>query len=81
MLGFVYLQLGHVACSSLRRESARRWIKQPAHIKCPLVHCVEERKKNFMDQSKKRPGEGGVGGGIKNIYILMAAEWEEAQEE
>lgn len=34
----VYLQFGHVACSSFRRESASRWIKQPAHIKCPLVH-------------------------------------------
>lgn len=39
----VYLQLGHVACSSLRRESAKRWIKQPAHIRCPLVHWQKDR--------------------------------------
>lgn len=40
---WAYLQLGHVACSSLRRESARRWMKQPAHIRCPLVHCGGEK--------------------------------------
>lgn len=33
------LQLGQVAVSSRRRASARRWVKQPAHIKWPLVHC------------------------------------------
>ena len=30
---------GHVACSSFSRASASRWMKQPAHIRCPLVHC------------------------------------------
>lgn len=35
-------QLGHVACSSLSRASARRWMKQPAHIRCPLVHWGEK---------------------------------------
>lgn len=33
------LQLGHVAISSLSLASARTWVKQPAHIKCPFVHC------------------------------------------
>ena len=31
-------QLGHVDDWSLRRASAKRWAKQPAHIRCPLVH-------------------------------------------
>lgn len=33
------LQLGHVAISSRSLASARTWVKQPAHIKCPLAHC------------------------------------------
>lgn len=32
-------QLGHVAVSSRKRASARTWVKHPAHIKWPLVHC------------------------------------------
>lgn len=31
-------QLGQVACSSFSRASASRWMKQPAHMRCPLVH-------------------------------------------
>lgn len=49
----VYLQFGHVACSSFRRESARRWIKQPAHIKCPLVHCIKKaHQKCFIENCR-----------------------------
>lgn len=55
--GSVYLQLGHVACSSLRRESARRWMKQPAHIKCPLVHCGGKKKKKV--EAPVKQSEGG----------------------
>lgn len=32
-------QLGHVAVSSRRRASASMWVKHPAHIRCPLLHC------------------------------------------
>lgn len=32
-------QFGHVAVSSLRRASARRWARQLTHIRCPFVHC------------------------------------------
>lgn len=69
----LYLQLGHVACSSLRRESARRWIKHPAHIRCPLVHC--DGKKELRQQSNKVSEDSGknnycgcyVGGGTEKI--------------
>lgn len=33
------LQLGQVAISSRSLASAKTWVKQPAHIKCPFVHC------------------------------------------
>lgn len=36
------LQLGQVASSSRSLASARTWVKQPAHIKCPLVHCEHQ---------------------------------------
>lgn len=31
-------QLGQVAVSSRIRASARRWVKQPAHMRCPFEH-------------------------------------------
>src|SRR6218665_384497 len=41
-------QFGHVAVSSRIRASARMCVKQPAHIKCPLVHCYHKKNKKLI---------------------------------
>lgn len=49
-------------------------MKQPAHIKCPLVHCGGKKKKKLRHQSKKVQGESK-----EEVYIMVDDEWAEAQ--
>lgn len=41
-------QLGQVANSSLSRASASTCVKQPAHIRCPLLHCNPRNSNDYM---------------------------------
>ena len=45
-------QFGQVDCSFFSRLSAKRCVKQDAHIRCPLRHYVETEKK-LMSKSHK----------------------------
>ena len=45
-------QFGQVDCSFFSRLSAKRCVKQDAHIRCPLRHYVETEKK-LMSKSYK----------------------------
>ena len=35
----------HVVCSSFNLQSANKWLKQDAHMRCPLTHFREEKFK------------------------------------
>lgn len=38
-------QFGHADCSFFSRLSAKRCVKQDAHIRCPLRHYIETEKR------------------------------------